>query len=302
MKAKPFLKWAGGKNKLLNTLRNFYPIELKQGKINTYIEPFLGGGAVFLDIIQNHNLESVYLSDCNPDLILSYQVIQQYSPQLIKTLSNYQTKYYSLDLLERKDYFYKIRSNFNDSKPSINYQNFSELWLTRVAQLIFLNKTCFNGLFRLNSKGEFNVPFGRYKNPKILDIDNINLVAKLLQNVKIKTANYSDCYYWCDRNTFIYFDPPYRPLNQTSSFTNYAGLNFTDNDQIKLANFYQKLHLEKQAKLMLSNSDPKNINPDDNFFDDLYSNFNIYRINAKRSINCQGDKRGNITEILVTNY
>jgi len=174
--------------------------------------------------------------------------------------------------------------------------------LDRAAQLIFLNKTCFNGLFRLNSKGEFNVPYGKYPNPTILDNENIFAVSKLLQHVEIRNANYSECFNEITSNSFVYFDPPYKPISKTASFTTYTGTEFTDKEQIELANFYRKLDIEKQAKLMLSNSDPKNENPKDDFFETVFKDYNFYRVNASRAINCNGNKRGKIKELVITNY
>lgn len=302
VKAKPFLKWAGGKGQLISQLREYYPQELYTNKIIKYVEPFVGGGAVFFDIMQNFKIKSAYISDINKDLILTYKVIQQKPDILCDFLEKLQNEYILTKPETRNKLFISIREDFNKQRLETNYQQFSDDWIIRAAQLIFLNKTCYNGLYRLNSKGEFNVPFGKYENPKILDSDNIVAVSKLLQNVEIRIANYSECYSETTSASFVYFDPPYKPINKTSSFTNYIGIEFTDQDQIKLANFYRKLDTEKQAKLMLSNSDPQNENPSDNFFESLYKGYFINRVNAIRAINCIGEKRGKIKELIITNY
>ena len=170
-----------------------------------------------------------------------------------------------------------------------------------MAQIIFLNRTCYNGLFRVNRKGEFNVPFGRYKNPEILNEDNLKDVSTLLKTTKIILGDFTQCRKFVDKNTFVYFDPPYRPLNETSSFTSYSKNGFFEDDQMRLVEFFKELD-GKGAKIMLSNSDPKNENPDDSFFDDLFAEYYIERVPAKRMINCNGARRGDINELIITNY
>ena len=167
--------------------------------------------------------------------------------------------------------------------------------------MIFLNRTCFNGLYRVNKKGLFNVPMGDYKNPKICDEENLINISEKLKNVDIIHGDYKKSYDFIDENTFVYFDPPYRPLNQTSSFTSYTEYTFGDKEQVEFSEYFKLLN-EKGAKLLLSNSDPKNENIEDNFFDDLYKEFDISRIEASRAINSNGGKRGKITEILVNNW
>lgn len=302
VKAKPFLKWAGGKGQLLGQLENHFPREVRNGKIKKYAEPFLGGGAMFFELAHSRNIESVYLSDVNRDLVLLYQVVQQKPEMLLDFLEQYQTEYDRTDEAKRNDLFLEIRRHFNSNRFEINYKRLADNWVPRAAQFIFLNKTCFNGLFRLNSKGEFNVPFGKYKTANILDAANITASSKLLEKAEIHHADFSACLDWADENTFIYFDPPYRPISQTSSFTTYAGFEFSDADQLKLAKFFRKVDAERKAKIMLSNSDPKNENPNDHFFEQAYSGYNIFRVQAYRAINSLGDKRGKISEILITNY
>ena len=301
-KAKPFLKWAGGKNQLLRQYQNYYPPELQRGKIKKYIEPFIGGGAVFFEIMQEYNIQSSYISDVNKNLILTYRVIQQQPDILLEFLEQYQKEYDNTAEEKRSHLFLSMRKHFNSQQFEINYKKFSDNWIPRAAQLIFLNKTCFNGLFRLNSKGEFNVPFGKYKNPNIMDSSNILSVSQVLQNTEIMIADYKNCFDRADEKTFVYFDPPYRPISRTASFTNYSGFEFTEKQQIELACFFRKLDTEKHSRLMLSNSDPKNENPDDDFFEKVYNGYSLHRVHANRMINCNADKRGQINEIVITSY
>jgi DNA adenine methylase len=302
MRSKPFLKWAGGKSQLLTTIENSLPNEIKKSrKIDKYFEIFVGGGALYFHLMNNYEIKNSYLYDINPELILTYNVIKNNPKELIKLLSELQENYVPLEEDERKEYYLNIRSKFNEDLKEFNFDNYSDAHVVRASQIIFMNKTCFNGLFRLNKKGEFNVPHGRYKNPLICDKKNIIAVNKTLKHTKITCGNYDDSEDLIDENSLIYLDPPYRPLSKQSNFTTYAGFEFTDDDQIKLGNFYKRIS-NKGAKAILSNSDPKNENTDDNFFDDLYKDFKIDRVQAKRSINSNAKKRGLINEILVTNY
>jgi len=296
------MKWAGGKSQLLRQFKNYYPKELINGKIKKYFEPFIGGGAVFLDIVQKFPIESAFLTDINEELIIAYKVIQRNPDTLIEYLRKYSNQYYKLSEEERKEYFYEVRTNLNLQRFQVNYQRYSDNWVPRAAQLIFLNKTCFNGLFRLNKKGEFNVPFGKYKNPKIVDENNILALSKILQIAEINVGNFDSTEHKIDENSFVYFDPPYRPISKTSSFTSYSKYNFGESEQIQLAKYFSKLHTERKPKLMLSNSDPKNENPDDTFFEKLFNGFYINKVNANRMINCNGNNRGIISELLITNY
>ena len=299
--AKPFLKWVGGKRQLLEQFETLYPIELKLKSIKNYYEPFVGGGAVFFDVAQNYEIENAFLYDINDELILTYKVIQKDVYKLIEFLHRYEKQYKKLNEEKRKEFYYELRDNFNLQRFNIDYNKYSENWIPRVAQTIFLNKTCFNGLFRFNSKGGFNSPMGRYKNPKILDEPNLLNVSKLLEIATIKKADFQEVKNDIKNNSFIYFDPPYRPISKTSSFTSYSKFNFKDDQQLQLASLFYELD-QQGHKLMLSNSDPKNTNPDDDFFETIYSNFNITRVDAKRSINANGNKRNSIKEIVVTNY
>lgn len=311
-KAKPFVKWVGGKTQLLHQLEAFYPEHIKQGKIKKYVEPFIGGGAVFFDVIQKYNIEKAYISDVNKDLILAYKVIQNNVEELISCLEEYNNNFYSAPFFKkgtldnslnlRKNIFTEYKNEFNLQRNIINYEKYSDEWIKRVALLIFINKTCYNGLYRLNSKGIFNAPYGSYIKPKILDINNLRTISKLLINTEIMSGNYDIYYNEIDENTFVYLDPPYRPISKTANFTTYAGYVFKHQEQLELANFFYKLDKEKNAKIMMSNSDPKNHDLDDHFFEKTYSQYNINRVSANRKINCNSRKRGHITELVITNY
>jgi len=298
--AKPFLKWAGGKTQLLDEFKKRIPKEVENGDISTFVEPFIGGGAVFFHFNKIFQFEECRIFDINEELILAYRVVQRDVDDLIEYLSNLSEEYLAKDEQGRKEYYNFVRTEFNQSRPS-NMKNYCNSWVTRAGQLIFLNKTCFNGLYRVNLKDEFNVPFGRYKNPKILFPDILRADSEILQNTKIHLGDFGKSSRYITKNSFVYFDPPYRPLSNTASFTSYSSGGFDDYEQKRLAKFFEKCDA-KGAKLMLSNSDPKNINPKDDFFDELYSKFKIERVPAKRMINCDGKKRGEIKEIIVTNY
>ncbi len=295
-KIRPFVKWAGGKGSLIPQLNNFYPYELKNGIIERYIEPFVGGGAVLIDILQKYDIQEVYAFDINIDLINSYNVIKNNVEELITNLKQMETEYLQLGQEERKNYFYNMRDEYNNYELEENEQN-----IQRTAQFIYLNRTCFNGLYRVNKNGKFNVPVGSYKNPTICDEENLRQLSQLIQNVQFQYGDYSKSMDYVTENTFVYFDPPYRPLNVTSGFTSYTKENFNDDNQRELATFYGELN-ERNAKLMLSNSNPKNINKEDTFFDNIYQGFNINQIQASRMINANSNGREKISEILVTNY
>ncbi|SKA98293.1 DNA adenine methylase [Caloramator quimbayensis] len=298
--AKPFLKWAGGKSQLLPKILDNLPQRLKDGKIKKYAEPFLGGGAVFFYLSSIYNFEQIILNDINSECILTYKVIQQYVDDLIKILSEIESEYINKNDDKRQEMFYERRDMFNDEKTKIDYNNFSDMWISHAANMIFLNKTCFNGLYRQNRKGQFNVPFGKYKNPTICDIDNLKCVNKALYGVKLTCGDFEILTSFIDENTFVYMDPPYRPLNNTSNFTDYSKEPFNDESQKRLAAWFYYLD-SIGASLMLSNSDPTNSDPDDDFFDKLYEDFTINRVDAIRSINSKGSGRGTIRELLILN-
>ncbi len=291
---KPFAKWAGGKGQLVPKLREIYPKELGIS-ITKYAEPFVGGGAVLFDILSSYELESVFISDINAELINTYLSIRDNSENLIELLGEYEKEYLPLDKENRKEYYYAKRERFNELMSH-------SLSLESAALFIFLNRTCFNGLYRVNSKGFFNVPMGAYKNPTICDSKNLSSLSEALSNVEIVCGDYRQSNDFIDEKTFAYFDPPYRPLNNTTStFTSYTEHGFDDEAQKDLAEYLIELNI-KGAKIALSNSDPKNVNPEDNFFDELYSDFNINRVEATRLINSKAKGRGKIRELLITNF
>ena len=299
--AKPFLKWAGGKTQLLEEFTKRIPKELSEGKLPVFIEPFIGGGAVFFHFNSLFEFDECHIFDINEELILAYTVVRNNVEDLIDNLGDIEKDFFSKDDSGRKEFYYNLRDEFNRQKSTINFHQFEKAWINRVAYLIFLNKTCFNGLYRVNNQGEFNVPFGKYKNPKILNTDLLRLDSEILQNTTIHLGDFTDSFQYVSDNSFVYFDPPYRPLNETSSFTQYSKNGFNDSEQERLASFFEQCD-RKHAKLMLSNSDPKNVDPNDDFFDILYEKYHITRVPAKRMINCDGTKRGEIREIIVTNY
>ena len=258
-------------------------------------EPFVGGGALLFALLNEYSFEKVYINDNNRELINAFNVIKTDCENLIKRLQTFQTEYEGLDFDRQQAYYYIQRARFNELELN------QETALIKAALFIFLNKTCFNGLYRVNKSGKFNVPAGKYKNPLICDTENLFNISKKLRNVIMQSCDYHDVENFADKNTFVYFDPPYRPLNVTSAFTSYTENQFNDDDQIELANFYKTL-AHKGAKVLLSNSDPHNVDYDDNFFDDLYADFNIQRITAVRTINSKAEKRGNVTELLIKNY
>lgn len=294
---KPFLKWAGGKGQLIDKISSFLPSSFRTGKIKKYFEPFLGGGAIYFWLADHYDFEYAYLYELNPSVGICYQVIQKNVKKLVKELNSLEMEYFSGSDKDRENLFYYKREEFNGflQKKSANSH------LRRVALLIFLNKTCFNGLYRVNSKGEFNVPFGRYKNPTICNEDNLFSVHDLLQKAEIVCGDFELCLENADNESFVYFDPPYRPISKTASFTSYSKDTFDDNEQKRLRHVFGELD-NRGASVMLSNSDPKNVDPTDNFFDDLYNDYHIERLNATRLINCNAERRGVITEILVMNY
>ncbi len=293
IKAKPFIKWVGGKTQLLGNIEKALPENFSQQKNLTYIEPFVGGGAVLFWILQQYpNIKKAVINDINPDLTKAYKTIKETPSELIKILQVIQDEYLPLDEEKRKEYFLDKRERFN-TKALDPVEN--------TALFIFLNRTCFNGLYRVNRKGLFNVPFGRYANPKICDEQTIFADSEILQKVKILTGDFEDTLKYATSNSFFYFDPPYKPLSKTSNFNSYSKKDFNDSEQIRLSNFCKKINLLGH-NFILSNSDVKGKNPDDNFFDDLYEQFSIKRVFATRMVNSNAERRGKLTELLITNY
>ncbi len=299
---KPFLKWAGGKTQLIPEIEKRLPKKIKKDKyINRYVEPFVGGGAVFFHLKNNYNIENSFLFDINKELILCYKVVQKNHKELIIKLQRLEKNYLNKSKEERKEIYYDTRALYNVRMNDFDFANYNFEWVDRASQTIFLNKTCFNGLFRQNKKGEFNVPIGSYKNPTICQFDNIIAVNHALEKTKIICGDFTKAEKYVTKKSLVYYDPPYRPINGTSSFKDYSKEGFNDKDQIRLAEFYTKMH-KKGAYQILSNSDPKNVNPDDDFFDELYKDYIIERVLANRMINCNGSLRGKIRELIVLNF
>lgn len=290
---KPFVKWVGGKGQLIEEIEKMLPSDGEK-VLTKYAEPMVGGGALLFNVLSRYQFDELYISDINPELINAYIAIKQNVEALIKRLNEMQMTFLPLDENGRKYYYYNVRDKFNTVKLSDSTS------AEKAAYFIFLNKTCFNGLYRVNRKGLFNVPMGSYKNPTICDADNLRNIHEALQNVTIVCGDYSQSQSFIDSETFVYLDPPYRPISETSAFTSYNSDVFDDNEQIRLAKFIDEINAAG-AKIVLSNSDPKNVNEEDNFFDNLYKNYKINRVEASRAINSKGDKRGKINELLICN-
>lgn len=290
---RPFVKWAGGKGRLVGEIEKILFSD-NERVLTKYAEPMIGGGALFFDVLSKYDFKEYYIGDINSELINTYFAVQQDVENLIERLDALQTAFLLLDANDRKNYYYKIRDKFNAShlkdSPSIE----------KAAFFIFLNKTCFNGLYRVNRKNLFNVPMGTYKNPAIYDAANLRNIHIALKNVNIVCCDYAQSKSFIDNNTFVYLDPPYRPISETAAFTSYNSDTFDDKEQLRLAKFIDEIN-DMGAKIVLSNSDPKNIDPEDNFFDNLYKNYKINRVEASRAINSKGDKRGKINELLICN-
>ncbi|MBX9692518.1 MAG: DNA adenine methylase [Cyanobacteria bacterium] len=299
--AKPFLKWVGGKTQLIDQLDSNVPPELKEGLVETYIEPFVGGGSFFFHVAQNYPIKNLVIADSNQDLILAYRTIRERVETLIVKLNEIQTRYLSLSDTKRADFYYATRKKFNEDKISVDFKTFSDDWIERTAELIFLNKTCFNGLFRVNAAGLFNVAFGRYENPRICDPNNLIAVAQILERTKILLGDFTCVRDHLDPKVFAYLDPPYRPISSTSNFTAYSSSTFTDSDQQRLADFC-KVATSLGSRLMISNSDPDNIAPADTYFQDNFPGYRIVRAYANRMVNCKADRRGKISELIIMNY
>ncbi len=293
--ARPFVKWAGGKGQLLEVLKSNLPKELGK-KITKYAEPFVGGGALLFALLDEFSFDEVYICDNNKDLINTYSVIKGCCVELIQMLSDMQSNYNACVSNEEKQaYYYKQRDRYN----ALSLKD--DTRVEKAALFIFINRTCFNGLYRVNRKGFYNVPFGKHSNPTICDTENLLKISKALQNVIMRSCDYHDVLSFADENTFVYIDPPYRPLNATSGFTSYTEEQFNDQNQIELADMYKELSA-MGARVMLSNSDPHNVDENDSFFDDLYSEFTILRVEASRMINSKASSRGKIKELLIKNY
>lgn len=290
--AKPFVKWVGGKTQLIEDIQKSLPADLREKYDLTYVEPFVGGGAVLFWILQEYpNISKAVINDINAELICTYRVIRDDVESLIAELSRIQSEYLPLDSEQRKEYFLKKRSLFNSKNKSD---------IETASLFIFLNRTCFNGLYRVNSKGEFNVPHGKYSNPKICDEATLRADSALLKNVEVLCGDFAQTGKYAGENVLYYFDPPYRPLTDTSAFTSYTTDGFNDAEQTRLRDFCDEIARNKSL-FVASNSDPKNIDDEDRFFDKLYEMFSIKRVSAARMINSKADGRGAISEIMITN-
>lgn len=292
---KPFLKWVGGKSQLITQIEAYYPFNDK--RIKKYCESFVGGGAILFNILSHYKISEAYISDVNLELINTYQMIRDNLNEMLIELKELQEAYLSMDHSNRQEFFYEKRKRFNELKSLGTEGNGIE----KAVLMIFLNKTCFNGLYRVNRKGEFNVSMGAYANPIIYDEENLKAVSYLLQSVQIVHGDYHLSEQFVDDTTFVYFDPPYRPISSTSNFTAYTEECFTDNEQIELAQYVNTL-TERGAKILISNSDPSNVNPWDTFFQDLYKGYHFYAVEATRMINSKGSGRGKIYELLISNF
>lgn len=290
---KPFLKWAGGKGQLVDQLVRFFPTE-EERTLTKYIEPMVGGGALLFYVLSKFDFKQIYISDINAELMNAYNVIKTNIDVLVARLTEIQFLFLPMDENGRKYYYYSSRDRFNSLE--LNESNSVE----KAALFIFLNKTCFNGLYRVNRKGQFNVPMGAYKNPCICDEENLRNVSNALQNVEIVCGDYTLSKSVIDKESFVYLDPPYRPISETSGFTSYNSDIFDDNEQIRLANFIDEINATG-AKIVLSNSDPQNVNEEDSFFEDLYKSYTIRKVEASRMINSKSDGRGKIKELLICN-
>ena len=267
----PFIKWVGGKSGLLSQLTPLLPKDIKSRR---YIEPFVGGGALFFHLQPTHAL----LCDINNSLVMVYHTVRDNVEKLIICLRE-------LNKNHSTDHYYKIRALYNNHPSYLVEQS---------ARFIYLNKTCFNGLYRVNKKSQFNVPAGRYKNPRILDENLLRLDSQALQNTEIMCSTFEYIVNEAREDDFIYFDPPYDPVSQTANFTSYSSNGFSRNDQVILRDTFVKLD-KVGCKLMLSNSNTA-------FIRDLYKNFNQLSVYASRAINCDKNKRGQVSELVIRNY
>lgn len=268
-----FVKWAGGKKQLLEQFEKHFP-----PKIERYFEPFVGGGAVALYLLKTHpEIKKIYLSDINEELVITYNAIKNEIEELVALLKKYKAQH-------NKEFYYKIRAE--------DVKKLSQVQIA--ARFIYLNRTCFNGLYRVNSKGQFNVPIGSYKNPTICPEEDLREISKLLEKDEITTRPFYEVVKEAKKGDFIYFDPPYYPLNKTSSFTSYTKDAFLEKEQEHLAQVFKELD-KKGCKIMLSNSDT-------DFIKNLYKDYSQEMVKATRMINCNASKRGAINELVVKNY
>ena len=292
--AKPFIKWVGGKGQLLEQLSVLLPKDLATRKNLAYGEPFVGGGAMLFFMLGRYpNITRAVINDLNRELIATYRSVKESPDELIDILRKQQDRYRTCKTEEERKAFYLAE------RERYNKRGLRDVEVA--ALFIFLNRTCFNGLYRVNSKGLFNVPFGKSVNPLICDEDTIRADSKLLQKVEILNGDFEQVEKSLGKNAFVYFDPPYRPLTQTASFTAYAKDGFNDDEQRRLASFCRRLD-KNGHQWLLSNSDPHNADPSDMFFEEIYSGFDINRVSASRMVNSDASGRGKIAELAIRNY
>lgn len=298
---KPIIKWAGGKSKIFPQLKIKFPKELITGQIKKYYEPFFGGGAVFFNIMSFTNLHECIISDINEELILFYRVVKNDPEKLFHFINKYYKEYSNLSMIDKEKYFYDLRSTYNHERFNINYEDYSFLSIPRAAQLLFLNRTCYNGLFRQNLRGEFNVPFGKNFNPPIVNKSNLNFISEILKKVDLRCDDFQNvCNEIQGSDSFVYFDPPYKPISKNGGFTNYHKSNFTEKDQMRLRDIINSLN-DKDVKIMMNNScgiDSESIKPIENY----YSRYNISYINSSSTMSGKVEHRKKIQELVITNY
>lgn len=297
MQGNLFLRWVGGKQRLINALHDMYPGELFDGSIDTYIEPFLGAGAVFFDVVKTGKIEKAYLSDINPDLIMAYEVVKRAPLELLKRCNILLEEYMILPSKEEKGaYYYTVRETYNAHRHVVGYNKWSTAWIDRAAMFIFINRAGYSGLYRVNSKGDLNTPFGWFeiiKMPReevLLDNSQSLSIAELRCADFIETLDNA-----CD-NSFIYCDPPYIPVSKTSDFTGYSEGKFYEQDQVRLANRLQEISKTTNAKIMSSNSYQEN-----GVLRELYGGMYINEVKTIRSVRVQMANKP-ITEVVITNY
>ena len=292
--AKPFIKWVGGKGQLIEQLEAKLPADFDNWDNATYIEPFIGGGAMLFYMLQQHpNIKRAVINDINPDLITCYRTVRDNVELLIPALRDIQAEYHALsDMEAKREMFMAVRQSYNEKNLDP---------IENTVKFFFLNRTCFNGLYRVNKRGLFNVPWGKYIQPQICDEYTLRTDSELLKRVEILEGDFEDTISYAEGNTLFYFDPPYRPLSDTSSFNDYTKDAFNDDSQVRLKEFCDHVNLDGHC-FMLSNSDCKGKNEADNFFEVLYANYYIDRVMASRNVNANGAKRGKISELLIRNY
>jgi DNA adenine methylase len=288
---KPFLKWVGGKTQLLPELEARLPADFARS-VRVYAEPFVGGGALLFHLLSKGlRPERIVVNDSNPDLANAWRVVQRHADGLVEALARFETDYHGLpDESAKRSFYLGVRCSFNAGRADTGSAD-----VARAAELLFLNRTCFNGLYRVNAKGWFNVPFGKYANPSICDEPTIRAASAALTGAEILCVDFAEAVKHAGPGWFVYFDPPYRPISATSAFCDYTQGGFGDEEQRRLADVCRALD-ESGVRWLLSNSDPP-----DGFFDGLYRGFRIDRVRAARAINSKGDGRGKISEIIVSN-